>query len=387
MRKKKRNIIIGTAAAAVLVSAGVFWFISGRDSSSSGSVYVQKVSDFTSDIVYVQRFSGVVKSQDSVKVKKDSSKEVEEIYVEEGDPVKAGDKLFKYSTDEAEKDYDLAKLDLEEIDNNISAYSSEVAELQSARKTASEEMKLDYATQISEKQTTIRQLQYDRQAKQKEIENLKKAIDNAVVYSSVSGTIEALNEEGGYDNYGNEKPFISISQTGDLRVKGSLDEMSFGTISAGQSVIVRSRTDETVTWTGTVTEVSQEPETDENSYYYYDSGETSSKYPFYVSLDTSNDLLLGQHVYIEPDYGQTSAADGVWLDEAYIAYDEDGNAYVWMSRNGKLRKQTVETGEMDENTWMIEIVSGLSEDDYIAWPDESYTEGMTTVSAEDQQGE
>ena len=44
----------------------------------------------------------------------------------------------------------------------------------------------------------------------------------------------------------------------------------------------------------------------------------SSSYPFYVEMDSSEGLMLGQHVYIEMDYGQTDARDGLWLDEYYI---------------------------------------------------------------------
>ena len=72
--------------------------------------------------------------------------------------------------------------------------------------------------------------------------------------------------------------------------------------------------------------------------------------------------------------------EGVWIDSFYLGYDESGNSYVWLSDNGRLKKQTVETGEMDEMTSLVEITSGLDEDDYIAWPDETYTEGMKTVT-------
>lgn len=33
---------------------------------------------------------------------------------------------------------------------------------------------------------------------------------------------------------------------------------------------------------------------------------TSTSYPFYVELDSSDGLMLGQHVYIERDTGQVN---------------------------------------------------------------------------------
>ena len=40
---------------------------------------------------------------------------------------------------------------------------------------------------------------------------------------------------------------------------------------------------------------------------------TASKYPFYVTLDSSDGLLMGQHVYIEPDHGQGQRQEGIHL--------------------------------------------------------------------------
>ena len=42
-----------------------------------------------------------------------------------------------------------------------------------------------------------------------------------------------------------------------------------------------------------------------NEYDTSDSGtEKASKYPFYVQLDSTDNLILGQHVYVELDEGQ-----------------------------------------------------------------------------------
>ena len=43
-------------------------------------------------------------------------------------------------------------------------------------------------------------------------------------------------------------------------------------------------------------------------------------------------------------------------------------------------QRKVELGNTDEETYTTEIKSGLSEDDYIAWADDSYSEGMKTTT-------
>ena len=93
-------------------------------------------------------------------------------------------------------------------------------------------------------------------------------------------------------------------------------------------MIVRSRVDDS-TWTGKVTKIDLEhPDNGSSNDYYGNSGTTATKYPFYISLDSTDGLMLGQHVYVEADYGQGDVKEGLWLDEYYIMQEDDG-AYVW----------------------------------------------------------
>ena len=151
---------------------------------------------------------------------------------------------------------------------------------------------------------------------------------------------------------------MTIVATGDYRVKGTIDEQSFlnSGLAEGQAVIVRSRVDESKTWQGTISKVDTEnPQTDNSNSGMYDDGNSeqkASKYNFYVQLTGTGDMLLGQHVYVEPD------------------------AYVWtLNKKDKLEKTKVELGDYDENLMMYEIKSGLSKDDYIVWASDDLYEG------------
>ena len=115
-------------------------------------------------------------------------------------------------------------------------------------------------------------------------------------------------------------------------------------------------------------------------------GSTTSitKYPFYITLDSTDGLILGQHVYIEPDYGQTAAKEGIWLDESYIVTD-DGDPYVWAADSKmKLEKRKVTLVEHDDEQFQYEITSGLTEDDSITWPMDGLYEGVTAVTDESE---
>ena len=39
-----------------------------------------------------------------------------------------------------------------------------------------------------------------------------------------------------------------------------------------------------------------------------------------MQLTGTGDMLLGQHVYVEPDFGQTEVKDGIWIDESLVSY-------------------------------------------------------------------
>ena len=93
-------------------------------------------------------------------------------------------------------------------------------------------------------------------------------------------------------------------------------------------------------------------------------------------------LILGQHVYIELDQGQEEVKEGLWLYGSYIVRDED-TPYVWAANEkNRLEKHYIELGEYDADMDEYEIVSGLAEDDYIAWPMAGLYEGVTTVTDE-----
>ncbi len=375
---KKKKIILISFLCIICISIGVYFLLNSYSIESDDStIYVQKVSSLTGSSYTQNRYSGVVESQETLDYNLDSSRTLADVYVEAGQEVHKGDKLFSYDTTEASNSIQKKQLDIESENNEIAAKNNEIADYNTQINNGGD--KVEIQAQINEANYAIRQSQNNIKATQTEIEQLNKQIENATVTSTIDGTIKEVNREGGTDSSGNTKPLVSITQTGEFRVKGTLTEM--GTISEGSSVIVRSRINENNIWQGTVTKVETEPQTSSNNYIISsDSSESASKYPFYVTLNSSDGLMLGQHVYIELDNGQSSVKDGIWLDNSFISYDESGNAFIWVSENNKLKKRSVELGETDQDTYTVEIKSGLSKDDYVAWADDTYQEGMKTTS-------
>lgn len=155
-------------------------------------------------------------------------------------------------------------------------------------------------------------------------------------------------------------------------------------------MVVHSRVDEEQTWPGTVETIDREPTKDQNNsmmYYGSDSGQQSSKYDFYVLLSDLDGLLLGQHVYIEPDMGDSASKAGLWLPASYVAHDDTGS-FVWArDENEKLERRMVTLGEYDSENDLYEITGGLSTLDYIAYPSDNLVPGGPTTMDASQQAE
>ncbi len=473
MSKKKVGIIIGTVAVIAAAAAVAVWKFGGNmGHDSKDRVYVEKVSSIMGSSAGMQnRYSGLVQPQKTVDINADSERTIKEFLVKEGDTVEEGTPLFVYDTEDLEMDLQQAKLEIENTDLEISGYRSQIAELEKERNAASEDGKFEYTTQIQSVQTQIRQAEYEKSSKKLDIDKIQAKIDNSEVASTAEGVVKTLNDPKTSDanNMGGENnATISIMVTGTYRVKGTLDEQTINAVYPGSPVIIRSRVDETQTWTGTVDNIDtgETAGSDNDEMMSYSSGgddgsNSASKYPFYISLDNADGLILGQHVLIELDQGQTEEKEGLWLYASYIVMGEGGNgeeslamdqsmdiageslfnteadiageslfntetdmageslfntetgfdalgdlggdsdiasdvdvsgadtgageAFVWADDgNGKLMKKPVVLGEYDPMMDEYQILSGLTENDYIAFPMEGLYEGIITVTDQEE---
>lgn len=375
--KMKKWMVLTLVLGLVLAMTGC-----GNDGAG---VYVQSVADLMGmgGIAPGDRFAGIVVSENVSEIQKDSDKTIEELLVKEGDDVVEGQELFSYDTDQLQLTLDKQRLELEQLQASIENYKDQIADLEKDRNRASAGDKLQYTVEIQSLQVDLKEAELNLAAKETEVTQSESILENATVVSPVTGRVQSINENG-TDNYGNPVAYITIQQAGSYRVKGTIGELQRGGIMEGTRVKIVSRTDDSVFWLGTVTLVDYENPSQGNEYdmYYGSSSDemtSSSKYPFYVELDSTDDLILGQHVYMEVDAGEEEAG-GISISSAFIAYDEDGSTYVWAEARNKLEKRSVTLGEYNMMLDTYEILDGLTEEDFIAFPDpELCQEGVSTT--------
>ncbi len=373
MRNRKMILALGLAVSLA----------AGCGGQSDEVAYVESVGMICGigPVGLSDTFAGVVTPQSETDIQKSGEGAVSELFVSVGEEVAADQILFTYDSDQVQMNLEKAKLELEQMRNTISVKQKEKATLEKEKANAGSDMQLQYTLEIQEADATILETQYNISAKEKEIEKMNQTLASLEVKSPVNGIVQSINENGETDNYGNPLPYITIVETGAYKIKGYVNESNAAALAEGMSVLVHSRVDDS-TWKGTVSNVDwSNPVKQENMYYAEDDTVSSSKYAFYVELEEDENLMMGQHVYLEMNYGEeTESAFEVQLP-AYYLNDADSDPWVWaQGKNNKLEKREVVLGEYMEDMETYVIEDGLDAEDYIAFPDDMLTEGMACVT-------
>lgn len=372
--------------AAFILALVMLLGVAAGCGESNGEASVQSVSMICGlgTAGLTDRFAGVVSAMGETNIKKDDSLTIGEIKVKAGDAVKVGDVLFTYDMSQLEISLEEAQLALEDLKATLADKEEEKKQAEAALNEIADDIERNKTLgQIRQLNLDIRTTNRSIADKGRDIEKIQKNMKNSSVKAEVEGEVKSVNPNGGTDDRGNALPLISIVQTGGFRVKGYVNESNASVLSAGAKVVIRARTGNQ-TWGGTIASIDWNNPAKSSGSNNYDGGSsdtgTSSKYPFYVELDSSDGLLLGQHVYIEPDLGQSDSPTGIQLPAGFIN-DADASPWVWaQGSNGKLEKRSVTLGEYNGELDTYAVTDGLTASDYIAYPDETLKAGMSCVT-------
>lgn len=340
--------------------------------SGPDTVNVQRADELSASGQAAERFAGMVVSENVVEIKRDSDKSILELYITEGQKVTAGEKLFTYDSAALEIDLEKQQLEVTKMTEEQSSYNSQLNSLQNQlNQTSDSSSRTRLMIEINTLKTKLMEIKYQMAIKEKDVQKLQDMLENIDITSPVNGTVRKIDEKGETPTY------ITIQQSNAYKVKGMLNEMNMNSsLTTDAKVKILSRVDRSASWTGTVTNIdwdnaSQESENSWSS-NAMDAMTTSSSYPFYVELDSTDGLLLGQHVYIEVLSNPGMA--GLWIPQTYLSdirSSDNGEttAKIWVaSRSGKLEQRTITLGLKDDLTGCYEVITGLNDDDYVADP-------------------
>lgn len=226
----------------------------------------------------------------------------------------------------------------------------------------------------AEKQKTIKELEEKIKLAESEYKIAEAELNDGRVLAKIDGeVVSVLTEEEAKDT---KSPLLKVSAGGGFYIECSISELDMSTLAIGQSVTVNDWNTGN-SYDGEVVELLDFPSS--RSSWSGIGNPNVSYYPFRVFVSGEADLQEGGYAGVE--YSSANVENGIYLENAFIR-TEQGVSYVYLSRNGKLVKQTVTLGKSLWGSY-TQVLSGLTEEDLLAFPyGKEVREGAPTVEAD-----
>lgn len=235
---------------------------------------------------------------------------------------------------------------------------------------------------ISDKEDEIAQAKEDLHDARISYSEAKSEVDKATVKAKISGTVTTAYSKGTLPTDGSAA--IIVKAADGMYVKTSISEMDLDSVKVGGTINCTS-SDTGEEYTAEIKEISDFPTGDASN----DGGTSnpnSSYYPVVAFIKDADGLSPGGSV--EVSYSSKSMgtvdAGAVYIQKAYVRTEDKKNyVYIKDKKTKRLKKQYVKVGKTVSGQYM-EIKSGLTEDDYIAFPyGKNLREGVKTKVSED----
>lgn len=230
---------------------------------------------------------------------------------------------------------------------------------------------------IAEQEKKLKDLDLDKRKAELEVEKLKAQSSDGIIYANVTGTVKNLQDKDNLPTDGT--PFMEIAGFEGLYVTGGISELLLDKVKPGQTVSVSSWESGT-SCEAEITEIKNYPSTDVSS--YGGGNNNVSYYPFVAYIEDSTGLRNGEYVDLNMTVSDEEDGASIYIFKGYVR-SENGKSYVLKAdENDRLVKQYVKTGKIIYGD-TIEIKSGLTEDDRIAFPyGKTAKEGIRAVDSD-----
>lgn len=230
---------------------------------------------------------------------------------------------------------------------------------------------------IAEQEKKLKDLDLDKRKAELEVEKLKAQSSDGIIYANVTGTVKNLQDKDNLPTDGT--PFMEIAGSEGLYVTGGISELLLDKVKPGQTVSVSSWESGT-SCEAEITEIKNYPSTDVSS--YGGGNNNVSYYPFVAYIEDSTGLRNGEYVDLNMTVSDEEDGASIYIFKGYVR-SENGKSYVLKAdENDRLVKQYVKTGKIIYGD-TIEIKSGLTEDDRIAFPyGKTAKEGIRAVDSD-----
>lgn len=218
---------------------------------------------------------------------------------------------------------------------------------------------------INEAKEEIQGLQVTRRQAELDLDRAKLQLKNSTVLSTVDGVVRTLIDQ--QDAAAEAKPFLVVSGESTYYVAGALSETVLGIVKVGDMVTVNDYMTGNA-YNAEIVNIADYPlDANSNLYYYGGGNPNSSSYEFTAVVEDGDGLQSGQYVDIQLTMQNEEDMNALYIQNAYIREDEGGSYVMKAGIDNRLKKQYVRTGRSLYG-YSLEIKSGLSQEDYLAFP-------------------
>ncbi|WP_099206158.1 biotin/lipoyl-binding protein [Scatolibacter rhodanostii] len=229
---------------------------------------------------------------------------------------------------------------------------------------------------ISQKEAEIKTLILSRKQLQLNSQKAALLVDNATVTATIDGVVRSLISID--DAKANSTPFLVVSGENTFYLHGTINESLLGNIHVGDTVTVNSW--EAGAYEAQIVSIGSYPITNEYGYSGGSTNPNSSTYEFTAIFTNTEGIYNGMYFDITINAPAESNDSGsFYIDKMYVRDDDSGSYVMKKGDDNRLVKQPVQTGKTMSGGYYIEIKSGLTVDDSIAFPyGKDLREGMRT---------
>lgn len=394
---KKKWIFIGVIVFIIAALGANIAIVKNKAIKTAENIKFASVTE--KEITNTKLISGMIAPGKREMIYADTAKgKINEVYVKEGQKVKADQKLFSYQNPEITTQIKQNQIDRRMADTRYEQNQSKInfinEQIRDEKKKSKEQVTDPLQNEIQETQSQqtmtdleaqLKDAEYQQRTIALELEKIKLQADDLqrkfadlVVYSSMEGLIQSVNKDslnGSSQTAEVSNPIVQIIAEGDYLIEGTLTELQKMYIKPNQPITIRSKANTSGTWKGKITEVSEFPTSENGSAAEFSSSgqgtQNISHYNFKASVNSKEGLSSGYHVSIQVELpGTVSSA----VRRTSIIKDEESQ-YVFVLDGKRLRRQQVATG-VSNGDW-VEVTEGLDfKDKVVLNPTSKVHDGM-----------
>lgn len=213
---------------------------------------------------------------------------------------------------------------------------------------------------IAEKEQELKSLDIQKRQMELQLQSMKNTAADGMVYATVDGVVKTAGNPEEYVNDGTA--FLVVTGEEGLYVRGTISELLLGDVEVG-TVVTANSWESGMSFEATITEIADYPTTGSS---WGEGNPNVSYYSYTAYIEDSSMLRNGEYLDLSISTNQ-SETGGLYIEKAYVR-EEDGRSYVMIAdENDCLKKQYVVTGRTIYGS-AVEIKSGLTEEDRIAFP-------------------